>query len=102
MAIADPVTTQDTGRTFAQMVRDEQAALRLWARHHRDYLEFWLLTVPIDADTERRLYAAGVELRDRFPEVNIRVRILNPRFFEHDDLTELVPAGAEEIPLRPA
>jgi hypothetical protein len=103
MAVVNQLTAEYVGRTFAEMVRGEQAVQRLWARHqHRDYFEFWLLTTPIEAETERRIYDAGGALRKQFSEANIRLRILNPRFFDQEDLSEQVPAGAEEIPLHQA
>jgi hypothetical protein len=100
MAIANAMTAHEMGRSFVQMVRTEPAVRRLWLRRHRDTVELWLATQPTDAETERRLYASVASLHDRFPGANIRLHVLNPRFFHQHDLTELIPDGAEEIPLR--
>ena len=102
MAVADRVSQAELGKTFAEAIREEPAAKQLWVRSHRDYFELWLLTEPIDSVTERRLYAAGLLLHDRFPQADVRLRILNPRLFADFEPSELIPEGAEGFPLRPA
>lgn len=102
MAVADQVSPAKVGKTFAESVRAESAAKQLWVRSHRDYFELWLITEPVEADVERRLYAATLLLHDRFPEAYIRLHLLNPRYFEEFNPSDTIPPDAEEIPLRPA
>ena len=82
--------------------RRHPAARRLWAWAYRDYVELWLLTDPIDTDTELHLYGVSFELYDRYPKTDIRFHLLNPRYFEELDPDLVIPPGAEEIPLHPA
>lgn len=100
MAIANRATATEIGKAYAEAIRGEAAAKQLWARSHRDYVELWLVTEPIEVGVDRPLYAAEDVLYDRFPEAYIHLHILNPRLFDDFDAAELVPAGAEEIPLR--
>jgi hypothetical protein len=101
MAVRATTAVHKLTRHFAAALKAEPAVRGLWVRPVRDYVEFWLLTEPIDADAERRLYAAGTDLYERFPDANVRVRILNPRLFEPGDLTTLIPSDAQPVPLQP-
>jgi hypothetical protein len=100
--IRKTVTPQKVGQQLARAVAHESAVRRIWATAHRDTIELWLLTDPVDADTERRLYAAGTRLYDVFPEGNIRLHIVNPRMFDPLDLDSVIPKGTEEIVVRSA
>ncbi len=100
MTIAHGLTLFEVGRTFAQAVRDEPAVKSLWASAHRDYFELWLVTAPVDADTERRLYGLIELLFEAFPDARIRLHVINREAFEDFELTSIVPRGAENIPLR--
>ncbi len=102
MAVTDRATLAEIGQTYAAAVRDEPTAKQLWAGSHRDYFELWLVTDPIDADTERRFYKAELVLHDRYPEAYIRFHVLNPGHFDPFEPADLIPTYAEEIPLRHA
>ena len=78
-----------------------RAVKRLWASANRDRIELSILTDPTDADTERRLYAAGLILHDRFPDAYFLIDVINPIYFISLDLQMLIPNGAQEIPVRP-
>jgi hypothetical protein len=67
--------------------------------HFQDLVELWLVTAPAEAEGERRLYAAVGDLHTRFPESKVQLHVVNPRYFEDFDLTEIIPPGAEEIRL---
>ena len=99
MAIADLVTARELGRAYADAIRGEAAASRLWVSAHGDSVGLWLLTQPIDADAERRLYGATAMLHHRLLERYFRFHLLNPRMFEELVLEEEVPKEAEEVPL---
>ena len=102
MTVANEVTAQRMGRSFAESASREPAAKRLWVAPREGYVELWLLTEPTDADTERRLYGASMELYDRFPDAHFRIGVLNPSLSEGWDPMSEIPPDAEEIPLRPA
>lgn len=97
-----PVSAHDVGCLLAQLVRNDPSVGRLWVRAHPHEIETWLLMHDTDEEAERRLYAAVVPLYDRFPTLRLRFHVLNPGYYPHLDLSELIPDGAEEIPLRPA
>lgn len=99
MAIADQLTAYDMGHTFAEAIRGEQAVRQLWVRRHRGYLELWLLTAPTEPEIERQLYAAGVDLQREFPDADIDLHILNPRYADERELAEMIPPDAEKVPL---
>lgn len=102
MAISQHVTAQDVGRRFADEVRQDSVAQGVWTRAVRDYIEVWLLTEPIDAETERYFYAAGALLHHWFPGAYIRFRLVNPRPFDEDTelVGDVIPSQAESIWLR--
>lgn len=102
MTVANPSAALRMGRCLAELVRAEPGARRLWASSHRDYVELWVLTADVDAEAERRLHELGIRTQEAFPDGNLRIRLINPRFYEGRDPVELIPAGAEEIALRPA
>ena len=103
MMSVDASAARATGRGYAAAVANEPAARRLWVGPHPDRLELWLLTEPTDGDTERRLYAALLPVYDAIPDAPLRLHVIDP---EHDERVDLggriLPAGAEEIPLRRA
>jgi hypothetical protein len=96
---SEPVDAHDLGVAFAEVVREDQAAERLWVTEHRGLVRLWLLTKPLDGAGERRLHGLEDHLYDRFPEARFHLVLLNPRFFDHPDLQDLVPSDAEEIAL---
>ena len=100
MAVHNPATEDAVARTFAEAVRAESAARRLWVLVSGSTVELWLLTEPTHADTERRLYGASRLLYEAFPDTDIRVRVVNPRLFDTPEPEQLIPPGADEVPLR--
>ena len=102
MAIKDEVTAQEIGRSYAAAVSREPTAQRLWVSSHRDYIELWLLSEPIDMDTRRRFFEPVAEMHDRFPDANARFHVINPSEYDGLDLRMVLPADAAEIPLRPS
>jgi hypothetical protein len=100
VAVVDAVTARELGRAYAEAVRDEPAAKRLWARPNRGEVELWLLVdESADIAAERRLYGAGLILHDRFPEPSPFILVINPSRYDPFDLGEVIPRDAEEIPL---
>jgi hypothetical protein len=99
MTISPHVTAQDVGRRFVEEVRQDPVAQGVWVRAVRDYIEVWLLTDPIDAETERHFYGLSALLDRWFPETYIQFYHVNPRLFSEE--TELVghviPLTADSI-----
>jgi len=93
------------GQRFADQVRGRDDAHRLWLSNHRDEVEVWLLTKPIDMESERVFYSAAMMLYEWFPNAHITFHLLNPRHFEdvsEDGLLSVLPESAAEVPLRAA
>lgn len=101
MAVRHSVTPRQAGRVFADLVRSEPEACRLWVRAVRDYVELWLVTTPMESDEAPSLYEAGLVLSDQFPAADLRLHVINPRNYPASDPAAIIPPGAEEIPLRP-
>lgn len=99
MAISQQVTAHDVGSRFAEEVRHVPVVQGVWTRAVRDYIELWLLTEPIDAETERRLYALDGPLQRWFPDTYINFYLVNPRLFDEDTeiIGDVIPSQAEPI-----
>jgi hypothetical protein len=100
MAVLSQVDAREVARSFAGLARAEPAALRLWFSIHRGVVKLWLLTEPIEAETERGLYALMQAIYERFPDADIRLHLVNPRLFDAPDPVRLIPSDAEEAPFR--
>jgi hypothetical protein len=100
VAIGQTPPLGEIERSFAERIRAEPAAQALHVRAHRETVELWLMTTPADYDTVRRLHEAGVAVEEQFPDVELRLHVLNARNYPGTDFTTLIPTGAEEIPLR--
>jgi hypothetical protein len=98
----EPVDAHVLGTAFADMLRGDAVAERLWVSEHRGLVRLWLQTKPVDGAGERRLHGLEGDLYDRFPGASFHLVLLNPRFFEHPDMEDLVPSDAEEIGLSAA
>jgi hypothetical protein len=95
-------SVQDIADIVVTALSQEPAALRLWSYEHPGgALEFWVLTPPLGVDAEGRLHDPVWELHDRFPEldVDVQIHIMNPRFFEHPNIVDLVPPYAKSVSL---
>ena len=102
MAVGDAVSLRKLGRALATLIRAEPVARRLWVSNHGDRVEFWLLTDPTDAATERHLYDLGAALYERFPDARTELHVLNPNLFAAGNALGLLPPNAEEIALHEA
>lgn len=109
MAVVDHVSAHEMVRGFAEAIKVEPAVRRLWAwtepghiEPGRDYVELWLLTDPVDPETDRRLGEAAMLLHDRFPEAYIRMHTMTTEMLGGREPTGAIRQGAEEIPLRSA
>lgn len=102
MAVQNRVTAREIGRSYAVAVSGMPAARRLWISTHRDAVDLWLLTGPIDEETRRRLFDPVASMYDRFPGADMRFHVINPDEHHRFDLDLILPSDAKEIPLRPA
>jgi hypothetical protein len=100
VAIGHTPTISEIGRSFAERIRAESSPRALRVRAHRETVELWLVTAPVDYDTVHRIHEAGIALEEQFPDVELRLHVLNARNYPGTDPATLIPAGAEEIPLR--
>src|SRR6478735_8468581 len=98
----EPVDAQELGAAFADMLRGDHVAKRLWVSEHSGLVRLWLLTKPMDGSGERRLHGLEGDLYDRFPGASFHLVLLNPRYFEDLHLEDVLPGGAEEIALSAA
>lgn len=102
MAIENEVSAQELTQALVAAVRDDPATQRLWMIPRNGYVEFWLLTVPSDTLKEtHRLYEAARVLYDQFENPLFDLHIVDPSDYEVWDIEEVIPQGAEEVPLHP-
>ena len=98
MAVAASDTRHEMERTLAEVAGREPVVSGLWVTADHEGLHFWLMTDPIDAETERRLYELADALDERFPDATFQLHVLNPRHYT-GSARDAVPAGAAEVPL---
>ena len=99
MAVTPEVDAKTIGRLYAERVRDNRAVQSVHVRETPDWLEVWVVTVPIDVVDEEPLFEAGVALRDLYPGARILIRLANPRHFpdDYDMVRDVVPSRAEAV-----
>jgi hypothetical protein len=97
-----PAQARAVGLAFARLVRGNPAAERLWVFSYRDVVQLWLLTPDMPADDERRLYRLVGRLYEPFPELDVRLHLISPRYFEPLELDVILPPGSQEIALNAA
>lgn len=109
MAIQDLTVAQRAAQRFAEAVRQEPAVKRLWVWSQRGYLEpdeeyveLWLLTDVLDEAADKRLSTAMLSLNEWFPDVEFRVHVLPPGFYDPRGPLTAVRADVTEVPLQPA
>ncbi len=97
MVIANSIYAADLVRHFAELVREEPAARILYYRQSGEISEFWLITEPIDVETERRVRTIRRALFERFPETLFEFQLINPRLSEDLDPRVLIPGDANIV-----
>jgi hypothetical protein len=78
----------------AELVRAEPAARSLYYRQTGAVLEFWLLTDPIEIETERRVRNIRRAIFEMFPDMLFEFQLINPRLSEDLDPQVLIPEDA--------
>lgn len=102
MAVENRATAEEVARFLSDCVRDDPLVQRLYISAPRDDVTaVWLVTVPADYASYRRLYELALPLYERFPDNLIDFHVVNPREYVNDVRLTL-PPDATELPLRSA
>jgi hypothetical protein len=97
-----PVDPRAVAREFAARARNDPAVEQLWLFSYRNVVQLWILTAGLPAQEERRLYGLLDGMYARFPEADLRLHLVSPRYFDPLELDLILPPGAEEIALNAA
>ena len=97
MAVTNPIDTALMARRLADAVRIMPSAREIRFRLDRGVARLWLITDPIDLDTEEHFYAVSQCLYDEFPGKLIDFQVINPSWFSPFDPATIVPSGFESI-----
>ena len=84
---------------FAAAAGRQPSVEKLWPSDDRGNAVLWLLTRPIQADEERRLYGLVGLIHDRFPNARLDLHVINPRRPDDLRVLEMIPGQAVEIEL---
>jgi hypothetical protein len=100
MAIKHNIRTVEIGRSLAGELAQLGGVVQgLWWTAHRGVLTFWVLTKPIDTETQQHIYERTAVLYELFPSVEFAVHVLNPEWDEDGDALSALPDHAQPIPL---
>jgi hypothetical protein len=94
MAIVNSIHAADIVRRVAELVREEPSVRSLYYRQSGEVAEFWLLSEPIDRETERQVRQIRRTLFDKFPDALFEFHLINPRLSEGLDPPVLIPEDA--------
>ena len=100
MALTTQTYAEQVGRAYAEAVRGHEAVLELWVTSVPGCVRVWMVTPPIDADTERSLHGLSRAVYERFGKADFMLLILNPRHHVRGDVRDAVPRDAVQIPLQ--
>jgi hypothetical protein len=101
VAITTKTYAEQVGRTFAKAARGEENIVELWVSTRPGGVDLWVLTKPIDTETEGNLYRYKSALYERFKTADFQVYTVNPRYFR-DGGRSAIPSYAVQIPLHAA
>jgi len=100
VAVEKEARLDEIARSFSALMAGATEVVKgLWVTTHRGAIRFWILTSPIDAETETRLYERTARLYDQFPDLLFDVHILNPDWFAGGDALSALPRDAQPISL---
>jgi hypothetical protein len=90
---------EDIGIRLAELLHEQASDVvrGLWMAVHPGEITFWILTTPIDTDTQERLYEQAAALYDQFPDALLDFHILNPQWYEGGDALSQLPPDARPI-----
>jgi hypothetical protein len=96
MAIANS-TRAGMVRQLAELVRNEPAVRSHYYLQIGDVDEFWLLTEPMDIETERRVRRIRRTIFDSFPDTLFEFHLINPRLSKDLDPSLRIPEDAAVV-----
>jgi hypothetical protein len=103
MVVDRKPTVESLGKSYAALVRDDEAVRELWVTEDNDGFIVSILVDEIDADHERRLYRPASEVQRQFPDALFEVHVNNPRVYPGLTFDEyrstVLPHGARRIAL---
>ena len=99
MAITTETYAEQLGSALVGAAQDRDEVLEVWVSTRTDGVDLWLLTSPIELDTERRLYGLLDTLYAQFDGTGFDLHVLNPRYFRGDPRSAL-PQHAVKFLLR--
>ncbi len=102
VALTTKTYAEQVGRAYAEAARGNEAVLELWVSAVPGNVHVWMITPPIDADTELELHRLSGGVYDHFGKADFQLHILNPRNYPGGDARPSVPRGAVRIPLHDA
>jgi|ThiBio_1000_plan_1041568.scaffolds.fasta_scaffold46824_1 hypothetical protein len=88
-------TVEEIARYLLEIAEDKSVFRRMWTHQTGEVAEIWIMTEPIDVETEKRIHGLGRELYKKFPNTLFDVRLLNLRLSDSPDLSFLVPRNAK-------
>jgi hypothetical protein len=100
VAVRKQVGHEDAGRSMATLMRQLGGLVQgLWMTRDRDVITFWVLTCPLETDTQLTLYEHSAALYDELPGIVFEIHVLNPAWFAEGDALSALPPDAQSIPL---
>lgn len=101
MVVHQQIDARSISEQIAGQVRNERDVRDIWMHATPDLFDLWIITGPIDDETELRLYnVTGDVLRD-VPTGRLRLHVLHPAMFtEGTDLRALLARGAKRVDLQ--
>ena len=85
---------QQIGQSFAATVAEQPIVQALWASTYEDSIDLWLTTEHADPDATWPLYSSATALLMQFPELDLRVHVLNRRNYPAIGWDRVIPANA--------
>ena len=85
---------QQIGQRYAAAVAEQPIVQALWASTYEDTIDLWLTTEYADRNAEWPLHSSATALLLQFPDLDLRVHILNRRNFPTIDWDLVIPQNA--------
>jgi hypothetical protein len=101
VALTTGTYAEQLGRAFAEAAHGETNIAEVWVSTRPGGVDIWVLTLPIDLETERNLHRFTHALYNRFKTADFQVYMVNPRHFRNGGRSA-IPSYAVQIPLHAA
>ena len=85
---------QQIGQRYAAAVAEQPIVQALWASTYEDSIDLWLTTEYADPDATWPLHSSATALLMQFPELDLRVHVLNRRNYPNIDWDRVIPTHA--------